>query len=181
MSQELLDACEKLGMPHPKTWLFDPATGLALIRKKLTYAELLRDVRLGRVRTVALFDPEHAVYDAADVDMYGAYGKTPPGSDGAAIVQYREGFRFGDEAASDRRVVSEDDPALVADPQVTNELYPAGGVVATANVGGLPSQGEIHAGIGTSAAGLMDFHRDGVATGDERGHWNSGVLPPSFI
>ena len=134
MSQELLDACEKLGMPHPKTWLFDPATGLALIRKKLTYAELLRDVRLGRVRTVALFDPEHAVYDAADVDMYGAYGKTPPGSDGAAIVQYREGFRFGDEAASDRRVVSEDDPALVADPQVTNELYPAGGVVATANV-----------------------------------------------
>ena len=136
VSQELLDACEKLGMPHPKTWLFDPATGLALIRKKLTYAELLRDVRLGRIQTVALFDPEHKVYDAMDLEMYSAYGKTPPGSDGAAIVQYREGFYFGDEEGSDKRIIREDDPALLPDNQeaVSDDLYPAGGVVATANV-----------------------------------------------
>lgn len=108
---------------------------MALIRKKLTYAELLRDVRLGRVRTVALFDPEHKVYDSMDLDMYGAYGKTPPGSDGAAVVQYREGFYFGENGPeADARVISEDDPALIPDPAVTNELYPAGGVVATANV-----------------------------------------------
>lgn len=134
VSQELLSACEKLGMPHPKTWLFDPDTGLALIRKKLTYSELLRDVRLGRIKSVALFDPEHKVYDAMDEEMHGADGKTPPGTDGAAIVQYREGFYFGDEEASDERIVREDDPALIPDPELTNELYPAGGVVATANV-----------------------------------------------
>lgn len=35
---------------------------------------------------------------------------------------------------SDKRVIREDDPALIPDIEVTNELYPAGGVVATANV-----------------------------------------------
>ena len=54
-------------------------------------------------------------------------------------------------------------------------------VVATANVGGLPSQGEIHAGVRTRAAGLMDFHRDGVSARDESRDWNSGVLPSAFI
>jgi len=56
-------------------------------RQHLSYAELLRDVRLNKVATVGLFDTEHRVADELDV---GSYGCAAP-VDGAALVRYRSG------------------------------------------------------------------------------------------
>ncbi|KAK9823015.1 hypothetical protein WJX81_007049 [Elliptochloris bilobata] len=62
-------------------WLFEPKHGLAIVRKKLKYGELLREIRQGRVRDVLFFDNDHLMENEEDF--------TPV--EGPCLVLFRDG------------------------------------------------------------------------------------------
>ncbi|CAK0787425.1 hypothetical protein CVIRNUC_010645 [Coccomyxa viridis] len=50
----------------PDRWLFEPVHGLPIVRKQLKYAELLKEIRMGHVRTVMYFDNDESAVSVED-------------------------------------------------------------------------------------------------------------------
>ena len=68
---------------NPANWLFDPKWGIPIVRRKVGYAELLRDIRQGRVKEISYFDEN-------DTDVVGTKNYNV-GLDGYCLVIYQDG------------------------------------------------------------------------------------------
>ena len=68
---------------NPTNWLFDPKWGVPIVRRKVGYGELLRDIRQGRVKEISYFDENDT--DAVGTKNYNV------GLDGYCLVIYQDG------------------------------------------------------------------------------------------
>ena len=68
---------------NPANWLFDPKWGVPIVRRKVGYAELLRNIRQGRVKEISYFDENDT--DAVGTKNYNV------GLDGYCLVIYQDG------------------------------------------------------------------------------------------
>lgn len=46
-------------MPQPKQYLYEPRFGLPVVRRQLSYVELLKSIRQGKVKSVSWFKADH--------------------------------------------------------------------------------------------------------------------------